>query len=60
MKCNQKGCDEPAEALFTWPGDDQAGICAKHRPQLEAVANAMGMYIQIIPVGSALDRKAEG
>ena len=26
--CNQKGCDNEAMYRFTWPGRDEAGICA--------------------------------
>ncbi len=49
-KCNQTGCDEPSAFLFTWPGRDQAGICAEHAPKMRAVADAMGCYVQLIPV----------
>lgn len=50
MKCNQQECDENAAYRFTWPGRDEASICDKHAPQLESVASAMGMYIQLIPL----------
>jgi len=33
---------------YTWPGKDEAGICAAHRPKLQAVASAMGLYLQVI------------
>lgn len=49
-KCNQTCCDKPAAFLFTWPGKNMAGICAAHAPKLLAVAGAIGIYVQLIPV----------
>lgn len=49
-RCNQVACDEPAAWTFTWPGKDRAGICDKHKPKLCAIANAMGLYIQVLPI----------
>lgn len=46
--CSQGGCVEPAVARYTWPGHDEAGICAMHRPKLRAIAGAMGLPLQII------------
>ena len=48
MKCNQRGCEAVADYRFTWPGNDEAGICAEHAPKLRAIAGAMGFHIQII------------
>lgn len=50
MKCNQLMCENEAAFRFTWPGSDEAGICDDHVDKLRSVANAMGMYIQIIPL----------
>jgi hypothetical protein len=50
MKCNQRSCDKPAAFRFTWPGRDEAGICADHEPKLKVIATAMGLYIQVIPL----------
>ena len=50
MKCNQMNCDSDAAHKFTWPGEDEAGICKDHVDKLRSVANAMGMNIQIIPL----------
>jgi hypothetical protein len=50
MKCNQQGCQNEAAFRFTWPGSDEAGICAQHAPKLDAVAQAMGLHLQVIPL----------
>jgi len=52
MLCTQSGCDQPAEYRYTWPGSDEAGICEQHSAKLRGVAQAMGMYIQLIPLSS--------
>jgi hypothetical protein len=48
MKCNQSDCDSPPVFRFTWPGKDEARICAIHAVKLRGVANAMGLYVQLI------------
>jgi hypothetical protein len=48
--CNQKGCNEPAAFRYTWPGQNEAGICLIHAEKLIAVAAAMGFHVQLIPV----------
>ena len=48
MKCNQKGCDGPPAFRFTWPGKDEAFICAIHAIKMEQVAGAMGLYLQMV------------
>lgn len=48
MQCNQVNCGKPATYRFTWPGRDEAGICEDHAPKLKAVANAMGLPLQMI------------
>ena len=53
--CNQHGCDKPAEYRFTWPGQDEAGVCRDHKAKLEAVANAMGFHLQVMRVREASD-----
>jgi hypothetical protein len=58
MKCNQDGCGDDAAFRFTWPGKDEAGICKAHAPKLMGVAEAMGMYVQLIPL-AALDTAGE-
>lgn len=53
MKCNQQGCDAEAEYRFTWPGQNEAGICEPHSRKLCAVASAMGLPLQLIKLVSA-------
>jgi len=48
--CNQRGCDEPASFRYTWPGQDEAGICLQHAEQLSAISEAMGLHVQLIPL----------
>lgn len=50
MKCNQEKCQNESAFKFTWPGKDEAQICADCMPKLKAVANAIGMYLQIRPL----------
>lgn len=45
-----KSCDRDAVARYTWPGRDETGICAEHVGKLRAVAEAMGLPLQIIPI----------
>lgn len=48
--CNQMGCAAPAVYRFTWPGKDEAGICEEHSRKLKSVADAIGCYVQLIPL----------
>lgn len=57
MKCNQAGCEKQATYRFTWPGNDEAGICEQHSAKLRGIAQSMGLYIQLIPLSAA---KGEG
>ena len=50
LQCNQVGCKQPAAFRFTWPGRDEAGICAEHESRLRSVAEALGFPLQIIPL----------
>lgn len=45
-------CPNPAAFRYTWPGRDESFICEAHTPKLRAVANAMGLHLQLIPVDS--------
>ena len=50
LKCNQESCEETAAFRFTWPGRDEAGICIFHARQIQDVAKAMGLHLQLHPV----------
>ena len=43
-------CKNQAVFRFTWPGRDESFICIEHAPKLKGVADAMGFYIQLIPL----------
>ena len=49
-KCSQADCDKPAAYRYTWPGKDEKGTCEEHGLQLLALANAIGMHLQLIPL----------
>ena len=49
-ECNQNDCDSPSMFRFTWPGKDEAGICAIHAIKAKQIAEAMGMHLQMIPL----------
>lgn len=43
-------CGEEAAYRYTWPGRDESFICEEHADKLRAVASAMGLHLQLIPV----------
>lgn len=48
--CRQDGCKNYAATKYTWPGRDQSAVCAEHLPKLLGVANAIGLYVQVLPI----------
>ena len=48
--CGQDKCDRFAAYRFTWPGKDESFICEGHVTKLLSVADAMGLYVQVIPL----------
>lgn len=50
QECGQSGCENGAKYRYTWPGRDEAFVCEKCAAKLEAVAAAMGLYLQLIPL----------
>lgn len=40
-------CRNPGAFKYTWPGRNEAYICAEHVEKLKAVAFAIGLYLQI-------------
>ena len=58
-QCNQFGCTLSAVFRFTWPGSDEAGICEAHVPKLRAICDAMGLYVQLIPIGAEREEQRE-
>ena len=47
----QTTCQNFATFRYTWPGKDEAFCCTMHANGIQAVANAIGMYQQMIPIG---------
>jgi hypothetical protein len=45
-----KKCEKDAAFRYTWPGRDESFICTDHAPKLKAVASAMGLPLQLIPI----------
>ena len=43
-------CTNKAAYRFTWPGRDESFICEEHSKKLQAISNAMGMCVQLIPI----------
>lgn len=60
MNCNQKDCGHTAAYRFTWPGQNEAGICEQHAGKLQGIAAAMGMPLQLIPLGLDLTQPPKG
>lgn len=48
--CSQVDCDAPSVFRYTWPGQNEAGICAVHAIKQQNICNAMGLYVQLIPL----------
>lgn len=46
----EKQCGSQAVFRFTWPGRDESFICLEHAPKLKALADALGCYLQLIPI----------
>ncbi|RJX17560.1 MAG: hypothetical protein C4575_13025 [Desulforudis sp.] len=46
-------CQEQALFRYTWPGQDEKFICLTHAVSLRNIANAMGLFLQLIPLSDA-------
>jgi hypothetical protein len=53
MKPDEETCQNPAVFRYTWPGRDESCICLIHAIQLQNVAMAMGLHIQLIKLSIA-------
>jgi len=47
---NETLCGEHAAFRYTWPGRDESYCCIEHGSQLQRVADAIGCYVQMIPL----------
>ncbi len=43
-------CKNKAKFRYTWPGRDESVCCESHAVGIKAVANAIGLHLQIIPL----------
>ncbi len=43
-------CKNPGKYRYTWPGRDEAVICDDHAGKLKAIADAIGLHLQFIPL----------
>lgn len=48
-----KNCVNMPEFRYTWPSSKEAYCCQQHATQIEAIASAMGFYVQLIPLSPA-------
>jgi hypothetical protein len=44
-------CGQPAAVRYTWAGRDESYACIEHAAEISRLADAMGYYIQFIPLG---------
>lgn len=54
-KCNQATCEQAPVYWFTWPGQRGAHICEEHARKAQAVAEALGCFVEFIPLEQAVD-----
>ena len=47
-KCAQVKCSKLSVFRYTWPGKDETGCCAEHADWIQKVADALGMYLQLV------------
>jgi len=55
-RCSQEGCNQPSAYRYTWPGNDEAGVCEAHVGWVKSVAEGLGLHLQVTP----LEAKDEG
>jgi len=46
----EKKCTSPALFRYTWPGKDELHSCLEHSIQIQKVAEAMSLHLQMIQV----------
>jgi hypothetical protein len=49
-ECGQKGCTNVGAYSFTWPGNDEALVCEQHVGKVRAIAEALALRLQVIPL----------
>ena len=46
-------CQEYAVFRYTWPGRGESFICLQHSLAMIAIAKAMGLYVQLVPLAES-------
>lgn len=49
-------CQNFATFRYTWPGKDEAFCCTMHAKGIRAVADALGLYQQFIPITPCIEQ----
>lgn len=47
---SQETCQNSTTYRYTWPGRDESFICEEHARRYRAVADAMGLYLQLVSI----------
>ena len=55
----ERVCNEKAKYRYTWPGRNESFICEEHSHKLMAVADAMGLPLQLIELEPDLDNTCQ-
>ena len=50
MVCSSADCGGVGNFRYTWPGRDEAWVCLLCVQKLQAVAAAIGIHVQFIPL----------
>ena len=45
-----KQCPNKSKFRYTWAGRDESYACEDHAKQIQGLGNAMGYYVQMIPL----------
>lgn len=53
VKKEPEECGNLANTRYTWPGKDEVIVCIECAMMARNVANAIGLWLQVIPVTSA-------
>jgi hypothetical protein len=52
-------CGNQATLRYTWPGRDESYICDSCADKLDAVAQAIGLHIQLLPISADAGQQCE-
>jgi len=49
-------CKNIAIYRYTWPGEQESFVCSDHYMKLTAIANAIGLPLQLIPLDTNIEK----